>query len=156
MPLLPVNEIFYLCQVWQFNFCIHSAKSTKSTMFMWNESQGHKGVNDVVSCLNNYITKVLSAEVDSLYLFSDGCIGQNKNMKVVQYPITLVASGRLKCITHYFPVKCHSFLPCDTSFTRIEKIKRKKEKVETPREWEDIVKNEANFNVETFKNTNNT
>ncbi|KAJ4432939.1 hypothetical protein ANN_15196, partial [Periplaneta americana] len=68
----------------------------------------------------------------------------------------LVASERFKCITHYFPTKGHSFLPCETNFARIAKIKRKKEEVETPREWEDIVKNEANFNVETFKNTDNT
>ncbi|KAJ4447865.1 hypothetical protein ANN_09874 [Periplaneta americana] len=68
--------------------------------------------------------------------------------------ITLVASEQFKCIIYYFPIKGHNFLPCDPNFARIAKIKRKKEKVETPREWEDIVKNEANFNVETFKNTN--
>jgi hypothetical protein len=35
-------------------------------MFMWNEAQGHKGDNEVISCLNKYIKNTLIEDVGTL------------------------------------------------------------------------------------------
>ena len=91
-------------------FGIHDCGNNTSSMYCWPESLAHKGSNDVVSCLDNYFqSRSLPAEVDTLYLFSDSCSGQNKNSTVIQYLYSLVRNGHFRCIRHILPVRGHSF-----------------------------------------------
>ena len=60
---------------------------------------------------------------------------------MIQYWYSLVKyKKRFDKILHIFPVRGHSFLPNDTDFARIEKIKRNHENVYTPLAWMDLVK----------------
>ena len=79
---------------------------------------------EVVSCLDHYLTTTLH-DVDSLMLFSDSCPGQNKNSIVMHYLFSLVRMGKFKLIRHFFPLRGHSFLPCDRDFAKTETKKRK-------------------------------
>ena len=123
LPHIPVGEVFYMRQLWLYVFGVHECGSNRAVMYSWPEFIAGKGSNEVVSCLDNFFCS-LPKEVTSLYLYSDGCPGQNKNSTVMQYFFTLVCTGRYKLIQHYFPVRGHSFLPNDRDFGRTEAKKK--------------------------------
>lgn len=74
-----------------------------------------KGSDEVISCLQHFLSEI-PATVNTLYLYSDGCPGQNKNYHVMNYFFTLVLMEDFQKIVHTFPVHVHSFLPNDRDF----------------------------------------
>ena len=133
LPHLPVGEIFYSRQLWLYAFVVHCCSDDSASNFCWDETVAKKGANEVISCLDYYFTRTLPDEVDTLNLYSDGCGGQNKNRFVIMYLYSLVKLGRFKKIKHVFPIRGHSFLPCDRDFAIIEQKKRKKSVYMHPR-----------------------
>ena len=115
LPHIPVGEIFYLRQLWLYVFGIHCSVDNSASMYCWDETVAKKGANEVISCLNNYFSGV-DEGVDTLFLYSDGSGGQNKNKYVVMYLYSLVKLGRFLKIRRIFPIRGHSFLPCDRDF----------------------------------------
>ena len=97
-------------------FGIYSAKTVKSRIYTWPETKARRGVNEVVSCLDDYITKHLDPTVRNLHVFTDECRGQNHNNTMVQYLHSLVLNKRLDSVTHRLPMRGHSYLPCDREF----------------------------------------
>lgn len=144
LPKVPSSDVFYSRQLWEYSFCIHVASTHKSFFYMYNESVGRKGQNEVVSFLNHFINNALDGNVTDLYVFSDNCSAQNKNNTIMQYYFTLIDTGKLKFIQHSFPEPGHSFLPCDRSFGVVEIQKRKHERVYVPTDWHNIVKCSSN------------
>ena len=142
---IPVGEIFYLRQLWLYVFGIHCSVDNSASMYCWDETVAKKGANEVISCLNNYFSGV-DKGVDTLFLYSDGCGGQNKNKYVVMYLYSLVKLGRYKKIRHIFPIRGHSFLPCDRDFGITEKKKRKTERIYIPDEWISLIKRARKHN----------
>lgn len=108
-------------------------------MYCWDETLAKRGSNEVASCLLHYFDTYLANEVETLYLFSDGCGGQNKNYTIMWFFQTLIKLKRFKSIVHIFPVRGHSFLPCDRDFASIELKKRKVETLYIPDQWYDII-----------------
>ena len=140
LPMLPSTDVFYSRQVWMYNFNIHCFSNGKAHMFMYTECDGKKGPDEVVSCLDWYIKNVLSPETTELVLFSDNCASQNKNKTLIRYLFSLTYSNRFQKITHNFPERGHSFLPCDRDFGNIEKKKRLITRLHSPEEWHSLVK----------------
>lgn len=141
LPVVPSGDVFYKRQLWCYNFTIYCASNGKSYCYMYNESTGKKGQNEVISMINHFITNEISPSVKQLYLFSDNCSAQNKNIALMQYFYTLVKGyRRFDKIVHRYPEPGHSFLPCDRSFGIIEKERRKRERVFLPKDYEDMVK----------------
>ena len=52
-----------------------------------------------VSCLHHHLSLV-SEDVTTLFLFSDGSPGQNKNSNAMHYLYTIVHTGKFSKITH--------------------------------------------------------
>jgi len=65
-PHLPVGELFYMRQLWLYNFCVYSAKTKTSTMHMWPETVARSGANEVVSCLHHYFQNKFLCVHDNL------------------------------------------------------------------------------------------
>lgn len=142
LPHVPAGDVFYKRQLWMYNFCVHSAKTTTSVFYMYDEITSKKGSNEVISFLDHYLNTYLPDTVRTLYLFSDNAFAQNKNQSLVKYLYTLSninQKGILKII-HQYPEPGRSFLPCDRSFALIEKAKRRKERVHIPDEWKQLVR----------------
>lgn len=59
-----------------------------------------------------------------LVVWSDNCVGQNKNKMLLFLWIYLVTKGYFQEINQKFLVSGHSFLSCDRDFAHIEKRKR--------------------------------
>lgn len=68
---------------------------------MWPENGAKRGVNEVLSCLNDYFSK-LPDSINTVFLFSDACPGQNRNITMVQFLYTLVKLGRFQRIIFQF------------------------------------------------------
>ena len=140
-PLLhiPVSDIFYMQQLWMYAFGIHSCSDNHVKMYFWPESLAKRGSDEVISCLHNFLSTVPEG-VTTLFLYSDGCPGQNKNSNVMHYLYTLVCSGKFLKITHTFPVRGHSFLPNDRDFGRTAMRKRKCERIYTCEQWMEVIR----------------
>lgn len=139
LPHIPVQEIFYYRQLWLNEFCIHNLKDDTANFYSYHEGLGHKGPNEVCTFLWMYIQNQIPSEVKTLYLFSDGCVGQNKNHTVVRFLMSLTAMGRFDEIYHFFPQRGHSFLPCDRDFGCVKRKLKKYDRIYVPSEYESVI-----------------
>ncbi|KAL5239620.1 hypothetical protein ACI65C_007030 [Semiaphis heraclei] len=117
---------------------------------MYDETIAKKGKNDVISFINYFLKNLISPNVKEIYLFSDNCSGQNKNNALFQYLYTVVKSNLygIKQIIHRYPEPGHSFLPNDRCFGRIEKKRKRLERVYLPETYHELVRNTSkNFKV---------
>ena len=107
-------------------------------MYVWPESIAHRGSNEVASCLHNYFQNL--SGIDTLFLFSDSCPGQNKNYTIIHYLYSLVKMGLFQRIQHIFPIRGHSFLPSDRDFAKTESKKKKVDRLYIPDHWIDVIR----------------
>nr|CAD7402945.1 unnamed protein product [Timema poppensis] len=135
LPHVPVQEIFYFRQLWVNNFCIQNVVTGKSEMYVYHEGLARKGPNEVCSFIKHYIDYVLPKKVKVLHVFSDSCGGQNRNHTVARFLSALTVTGRFSKIFQYFPVRGHSFLPCDRDFGVIKRYLKKIDRVYTPDQY---------------------
>lgn len=120
LPSIPIQEAFYLRQLVVNVFCIHNLKDNSATFYLYNEGIAAKGPNEVCSFLMDYL-KNIPENVKTLHLFSDGCLPQNKNNTVVRLFMALVSQDKFQTINQYFPIRGHSFLPCDRDFSVVKR-----------------------------------
>ena len=80
---------------------------------------------------------------------SDSCGGQNKNKTVVRFYSWLSVTFQVD-ITHIFPIRGHSYCQCDRNFGCYGTILKRKEIVETPNEYLEIMRSARN-NPSPFK-----
>ena len=138
LPHIAVGEVFYMHQLWLYVFGVHSCGNNHAEMFCWPEFVARKGSDKVISCLDSFLS-TLPSQVTTVYLYSDGCPGQNKNVNVIHYLFSLIRLGRFRHIQHHFPVRGHSFLPNDRDFGRTEARKKKVQQVFTPEQWYEVI-----------------
>lgn len=119
-PRLSTSAQFYKHKLWTFNFGIHNLKTREAFFYVWNESKGRRGSNEVASCLQHYLSNFVGDNVKNLVIFSDNCGGQNKNTNIVLFYLRLIHSGGFDNIEHYFLISGHSYLPCDRDFGFLE------------------------------------
>lgn len=121
LPKIPVQELFYLRQLTVSVFCITDIKAKKSSIYLYHEGEGKKGPDEVCSMLHKYLQSSNLEEITELRIFSDNCGAQNKNQPLSRYLLYLTDSGKFQKVQHFFPVRGHSFLPCDRDFGIIKK-----------------------------------
>nr|CAI5832624.1 unnamed protein product [Callosobruchus analis] len=61
------------------------------------------------------------------------------------------ATKRFKKIFHYFPVRGHSFLPCDRDFGILKKLIRRCDRIYIPEEYQEVIASCRKNNSFTFK-----
>ena len=60
IPHLRHNDMFYLRQLWTFNFGIHDCINEQGYMFLWSETTAKRGSSEVVSCLQKFFREFKS------------------------------------------------------------------------------------------------
>lgn len=138
-PHLCTSDVFYKRQLWLYCMSVYSGKKSKSIMYTWSENVGKRGCNEVLSVLLHYMDAFLPSNIKNLYVFTDGCRGQNHNQNMLKFWQSMVLNEKFDTIQHFFPQRGHSFLPCDRHFAIIEKMQRKREIVEAPSDWNKII-----------------
>lgn len=145
LPQVPVQETFYLRQLTVNVFCIHDVKSNTAMIYLYHEGTANKGPNEVCSFLKDYLDNHVSPEIKEIRIFSDNCSGQNKNHALARLLLALTHSGRFDKIEQFFPVRGHSFLPCDRDFSIIKRQLKKFDRIYSLREiTENVTKSSKN------------
>lgn len=70
LPHVPVQDVFYLRQLWVNLFFIHNLKTGQSVAYVYHEGVAKKGANDVCSIIHDYIQNCIPGTVKHLRLFS--------------------------------------------------------------------------------------
>lgn len=139
LPQIPVQETFYLRQLTVNVFNIHNIANDKAMFYVYHEGVAKKGPNEVSSFLTDYISNVMDKDIRHLHVFSDGTGGQNKNNTIVRLFLALVELGRFDTIIHYFPIRGHSYLPCDRDFSIVKRKIRKTDRIYTMKEYVELI-----------------
>jgi len=158
IPKLAVSGVFYARQVWIYNLAILVKEKPQTVdntwLYTWLETEAQRGANEVASALFHFM-KALDSRMKSenkrnltLRLFSDSCSSQNKNFVMVCTTRAFLSKSlSFDKIIHYFPIRGHSYMPPDRVFGRIEKVFRKKEKIVSPSEYHDLLKEHGTVKV---------
>lgn len=150
LPSIPVQDTFYLHQLTVNVFNIHNLKSGQSFFYIYHEGLGKKGPNEVCSFVMDYIKREIPETVTHFHIFSDGCGGQNKNHCVIRMCRALVDLGRFKTVNQYFPIRGHSFMPCDRNFAVVKKKIKKNDRIFLLKEYAELIitsSSKGNFSV---------
>lgn len=145
LPKLSTSKAFYLRQLWFYNFGVHAITKFGSKVFFfnWTEDIASRGSIEIASCFHSFsqiFGEHFSNEVSHLIIWSDSCVGQNKNFNMTCLYQYLLLKGYYKCIDHKLPEVGHSYLDSDRDFERIEKNVRKHENMYTPEQYRDIIR----------------
>nr|CAH7755077.1 unnamed protein product [Callosobruchus chinensis] len=75
------SSFFYVSNLNVFNFTVYDIKTNSVVCYVWNEAQGHRGANEIGTCVLNYLNVLndsFANETDVIF-YSDNCAGQQKN-----------------------------------------------------------------------------
>jgi hypothetical protein len=143
-PSLTHSNVFYQRQYSCYNYCVHDAANGNATMHLWHETVAKRGSAEIASCLLLYIVSTFlplaPGEHRKLVVWSDRCVGQNNNFKMVILLKNLVSWKYFTEADHKFLCSGHSFLPCDREFAFIERQK-KISMVYVPFDWVTVIAN---------------
>lgn len=141
LPHLNTNKAFYLRQLWLYNLGIHHTYQKQGYMYCWIEGTAKRGSNEVGSCLKKFINDECK-DWENLILWSDCCGGQNRNVNITSFLISLVndTSFKFQKIVHRFMWSGHSYLPNDSDFSFIEKKKNAALSISSANEYIYLIK----------------
>lgn len=139
-PSLSTSAAYYSRKLWTYNLCVYDEVEKKAHMYIWSENVASRGAQEIASCLKFHITNNLPEETKHIILYSDGCAGQNRNIKMVlMLKKIMLQSQHLKGITQKFFVSGHSYNSCDRCFSLIEKQKRVTSQIFTVNHWIQLI-----------------
>lgn len=131
-PNIETNDAYYKRQLSIYMFNIHVLSSNASYFYVYPETVGNKGADEVCSFLFHFVMHFLDPAVKQLEIFCDSCGGQNKNNVVFKFCHFLVHTvKRLSSIKFTYPIRGHSYLECDKNTALINKRSR----CEIPADW---------------------
>ena len=127
---LTTNILFYKNHLRLYNCGIQAGKQKKSTFNIWIEGKADRGSQEVGSCLRKYISRnSISKGVENLILWSDSCVGQNRNIQMVLLlKCIFEESSHLKSIRMGFLVS-GIFVPNDSNFGNVKCAIKKQNKI---------------------------
>lgn len=142
-PTLTHAKVFYSRQLASYNYAIYDGATGNCDMAYWNELDGCRGVDEVVSVIMKSVTAQYTplgpGQARTLVLWSDRCVGQTNNWPFVCMMIHFVQLGYFSTVSQKFLVSGHTYLPCDRCFGRIEE-RKKSCMVFTPDQWMDVIR----------------
>lgn len=140
LPKIPVSEQFYKRLLWLYLFNVHVFNCSNSYMFPFLEGSAKKGANTVCSFVDSTIEREYDKNIHKkIVLFSDAASGQNRNYTVFAFSSALSVKHNVE-IWHVFPVRGHSYCQCDRNFGLYSQKKKKKERIETPDEYIELIR----------------
>ena len=137
-PRAETSAFYYKRHLSISNFTVYDYTLNDGHCYVWNETIGHKGSNEIGSCVLDFIAKATLSGVKALNLYSDNCAGQNRNRFV--YAMYLFASTKYKVsVTHRFLEVGHTQNEGDSMHALIER-QSKNVSIFSPDDWVAIIK----------------
>ncbi|KAK3918415.1 Neuraminidase, partial [Frankliniella fusca] len=132
-PKADTSVFYYKRKLNVSNFTIVDVGRYEDNCYVYDETIGHKGSNEVASFLLHFIERKVAAGVKEFRFYSDNCGGQNKNRNVAALYAYAAAKYGIS-ITHTFLEKGHTYNAADTVHSLIER-KTKPLQIYSPRQW---------------------
>lgn len=140
-PVLKAADFYYKRCLWTYNFCIYNEVEKKAYMYTWHEAVAGRGADEVSSCIKKHIETSVAEETEKITIYSDGCGGQNRNIKTtLMLKKILTESRNIREIEQKYFVSGHSKNNCDRMFGLIEKQKKITENIFVPNNWIDVIR----------------
>ena len=77
-PLFHAKPIFYKRKLATFNLTAYSVANKQGYCYVWPEYEGKRGANEIATCIQKFLES-LPNETTHVALYSDCCLGQNRN-----------------------------------------------------------------------------
>ncbi|XP_050294278.1 uncharacterized protein LOC126734626 [Anthonomus grandis grandis] len=135
---LTCSKVYYLRQLWTYNFAVNNLANDQASMFMWHEGEAFRGSQEIGSCLLKYVQQ-LPNSIEHIIAFSDNAGDQNKNHNIIKFWRHIVQTTSVCTVDHKFLVSAHSYMECDQDFGLIEKSKKKNQYIFVPDDWNKVV-----------------
>lgn len=113
--------LFYKRKLSIYNFTVFDLATKEGTCYMWDQSTGGRGANDMASCLYMYIADKASQGCKDLTVWSDGCAAQNKNRFLFTAYLYALQNTGLNSIEHKYLETGHSQNEGDNMHSVIER-----------------------------------
>ncbi|GFO13679.1 DNA repair protein rhp54 [Plakobranchus ocellatus] len=132
-PHGPSSSFYYKRRLGVYKFTIYDYKNGDGLCYMWPESEGRRGPNEVTSCFFDYMKERSLQSVKEIHMFSDNCGGQNRN-RYVAFALWFARNHlSLSKITHTFLEKGHTETEIDSIHATIERATSLE--LYTPYQW---------------------
>ncbi|GFO41700.1 DNA repair protein rhp54 [Plakobranchus ocellatus] len=96
------SSFYYKRRLGVYNFTTYDYKNGDGLCYVWPESKGRRGPNEVATCLFDYLKERSLQSVKEIHMFSDYCGGQNRN-RYVAFALWFARNHHsLSKITHTF------------------------------------------------------
>lgn len=126
IPKGDISVFYYKSKLNVLNFTIYNAKTNSCNCYVWNETNGQRGVNEIGTCVLDYIKTLCEAGKTDIIFYLDNCSGQQKNkfmMALYLYAVNNLPN--ITSITHKFLIKGHTQNEGDSAHSLIEReVKR--------------------------------
>lgn len=97
LPITKESSVFYKRRLGVFNLTFYNIGTKEVFCYTWDESQSKRGSSEISTSLYMALQHYDTQGIQNVYLFSDGCPGQNKNSIIPTMLLYFVS--RSKCIT---------------------------------------------------------
>ena len=127
LPKGDISVFYYKSKLNVLNLTIYDLKTNNCECYVWDETNGNRGVNEIGSCVLEFIKNVNNNRTEKDIIFwSDNCAGQQKNkFMIAMYLYCVNNFNNINTITHKFLIKGHTQNEGDSAHSLIERqIKR--------------------------------
>ena len=80
-PCSKVGDVYYKWSLSTYNLLVYNMGDHSGTSYMWDDTEGGQGSNEIGTCLLLYVT-TKSHKVKEITFYSDTCSGKNRNQLV--------------------------------------------------------------------------
>ena len=119
---------YYKSKLKVLNFTIYNIKKNHCECFLWDETNGNRGANEIGTWVLTYIRKLCEenkGENIKIIFYSDNCSGQQKNKFMIALYLFAVTNLPVQSITHKYLIRGHTQNEGDCAHSLIERqIKR--------------------------------
>ncbi|GAB0095397.1 hypothetical protein DMENIID0001_107780 [Sergentomyia squamirostris] len=140
-PCGQVNAFYYKSKLATYNLTVCDiGKDKKGYCYVWNESEGKRGAIEIGTCVIQFIREV--ARGKPMILYSDNCVGQNKNKYILSALMYAVREFNVPEITLNFYLVGHGQNEGDNMHSVIEKQKQRTLKsgpIYVPSQWIGVI-----------------
>lgn len=126
-PKGEISVFYYKSKLNVLNLTVYNIKTNVAECYVWDESNANRGVNEIGTCVFNYLTNISETGTDlNVVFYSDNCAGQQKNKFMISMYLYAVQNlPNIKSITHKYLIKGHTQNEGDSVHSQIEReIKR--------------------------------
>lgn len=114
------GDAYYFSPLSIYTFGICNSVTGHLHAYVYDESEGAKGGNNVASLILDYVqtnlVKVGQPPMKELNIIMDNCAGQNKNRMVIRAAPYMIESGLFENVNLIFLIKGHTKNMCDRMF----------------------------------------